>query len=265
MPPKCRWLLIAIGGTIILLVTPSHRVEAYEWITTLFADTDEYATPAVHTSTRWEDATASADADAESGVCSCGVHTYSDAMTDDSADAYAQAWGAYRIDWVWSGPPGTSPAGLLLWEHDGQGGASIEAYRLGDDGGTHCAASATSTSIAVDPYLRSECVGGVTGSVYDNDQATGDPNYYYASAGADHYHSLSGGYDEGMFNPSMNWWVYDYVGHWIPAGTGQFNFQAGVVCVSESEASATGAEDVRAWADTYTSALIRATVTFNSN
>ena len=110
-----------------LLVANVQRAGAYEYEETPSEYVDEYATPEVHTDTKWEDATASASPDEATATSSCDVHTYSRVTTEDSAASYAQAYGGHRRDWVWNGPPGTAPGGRLTWYQDVLGSDAPQA------------------------------------------------------------------------------------------------------------------------------------------
>lgn len=265
MRRRSEWFQITLGLVMILLVTGMQVAGAYEYEET--PDEYEFATPEVITSTRWEDATASADADVEEATCSCGVHTWSRVYEDDFAEASAYAYGLHSTDWVWNGPPGTAPGGSLAWTHDGQGGAAIEAGREGSGGSTHAAASAWSLTGADAPGGLSEFFGIAEGSVDDTDLASVSRDYDVtegASFDWDPYPKPPGGAGYGWFEVFIDWEVYDFDdSDTIAPGTAQFSFSGAAICDSYSEADAAG--DPNAFSSTYAAALVRTGADFTSN
>lgn len=254
---------------MVLLVTQVQRAAAYEYVGTLYEDEYDDASPEVHTSTKWEDATASATPDKNDSTCSCGVHTYAWAKVEDSAIAFAMAWAMVSEEWVWNGPPGTAPGGTLDWNHDGQGLVSLWGYRDSTQGSTRCASNAdslTGATCSTGPLL-SRFIGSAEGSVSDWNLATAGTSHDVTDATlpeawhfADQYPAPPGGYGYGWFDLLLNWGIYDYGSANIAPGTAQFIFDFPAFCDSYSEAEADG--DAATWSSTYASALVRAHGTF---
>lgn len=257
---------IALGILTILLAVGVQRAGAYEYDTTYYVT--EYAdhSDPIHTSTRWEDATASSAADEYTGECSAGTHTFSEATRDDAAAADAVAHASFCIYWTWDGPPGTAPGGVLVWEHDGQGWAAIEGDRGTTSATTHAEAHAggeTHVSWGF-PTGYNVAFAQVGASVDNSNTATWDPTVPYCAGNAEFDYDVTGGLHAGWFDPAISWWTYDNGGYGIPEGTTQPFFTGYAAAACDSAASVDGqTDDDWAFSQTYAGTLVRATAEFN--
>jgi hypothetical protein len=193
------------------------------------------------TSTRWEEALASADPHT-SGYVTCGTDTFAQAKDTDSAYAYASAQGEVTFTWEWDGTPGTPPGGELSWYHAGDGFAQARGsnwYVTGSDQAFAGSDAAAATAVA-SPTENSWSGGSAYGEVSDLNQATGDA---YAEGEPTPYsidpnESTGSDTEKSWFSYTVEWdTFYEPDPEIIPSGTTYFQVGGEVACICQSDTS----------------------------
>jgi len=266
MKSMTRWLLLSMGVLTVLLIGLSQKATAYEYVPSTESSEDVSFTPEDHTTTHWEDATASGDADESTGICSCDVHTYAWAK-GDYASATAHAQYTYGKHWVWSGPPGTTaPGGSLSWSLDGQGFEWAWASSWPRTGSSYASAyveSDTWTAV-VSPYNFYYSLGYSSGDVTNNGNPTGGSNW--GGSPWPFYKPIDDDGGPGWFDYSIRWATDPSGSEPVASGTTHVDFLGGAICDSDSYASGTPTgSSAEAQSYTYGSGLARLTGTFTSN
>jgi hypothetical protein len=261
MKSTARWSLLGFGVLAVLLMGLSQKATSYEYVVSTGIYEDASFTPEDQTSTYWEDASASGDADESTEICSCAVHTFAWAK-GDWAHAQAHAQYSYEKHWVWNGPPGTTaPGGTFRWFQDGQGTEWAWTWSGPRTGSSYCSASVESLTWSYNGIVPNYTWANSSGDVTDVQNPTGGSTY--GGSPWPFYFPDDDDGGAGWFDYSIRWATDPNGFESIASGTTQVHLLGGAVCDADSYASGTpSASDAEAESYTYGTAEVRLTGIF---
>jgi len=239
----------------------TQKATSYEYVASTESYEDASFTEEEQTSTYWQDATASGDADESTGICSCSVHTFAWAK-GDGASAWAHAQYSYGKHWVWNGPPGTTPpGGTLRWYQDGQGTEWAWAISWPRTGSSYSSASVESQTWSYNGSVVNYTWAKSSGDVTDNGNPTGGSTY--GGSPWPFYYPIDDMRASGEFDYSIRWATDPNGFESIASGTTQVHLLGGAICDADSYASGTPtSSDAEAESYTYGTAEVRLTGIF---
>ena len=257
-PILTRLILVIIGATMMEASGPV--VAGYYQMT---PSTDGDATPLYYDNTLpiVEIGWGSFTANAGNWTATCTADSYTRAKPG-TADFDAEGWGQVKYTWQWYGPPSTPAGGILYWENDGDGGATVDGNSSPGENGSASSYGTATTETFVSALSSSVTGGAAWGYVEDGDMAIGDA---YASGNPVDPHTINTTKepDYGGYYFDVSWNGYYDANDEIPSGTGNFYVVAEADCQCTSYSYATGSGD--ASTDTTSEASLLAYVRFTSN